>query len=151
MRIVFDITTPQQVGGGCRPYPAGVGKQGFFSAQVEIMAAESPASNHPELPPQMFDEERSAIYIEGDSKYIKEMLRDWLSLLEMSEEHMLEEFGPLRSSNCPDGCAEIDKFNGCHEITCPRHVNFGKFGDPQTGVVEEPTPEQAEAPGEANT
>lgn len=128
MRIVHEITTPMQIGGGGKPYGNGPGKQGFVSGQVEMVICESPAANHPELPEGMFGGDE-VIHIEGDTKYIIPMLKQFLGVLESLEEHWREKLGESRSTNCPDGCENIDQFNGTHEITCPRHVNYGKFSN----------------------
>lgn len=129
MRIVHDITMPMQVGGGGHPYSNGPGKQGFSSSQVSLVLCESPAANHPELPPQMFSDDSGAevIHIEGDSKYIIPMLEQALEMLKSIDSIGRDRLGEQRPTNCPDGCADIDKFNGCHEITCPRHVNYEHF------------------------
>lgn len=126
MRIIHDVTTPMSVSGGGKAYSVGPGKQGYSSMQVYLLMCEDCAANHPELPEGMFGEDE-AIYIEGDSKYIIKMLEDALSVLRYSEDYHRERLGEVRSTNCPDGCEGIDKFNGIHEITCQRHVNYEHF------------------------
>lgn len=128
MRIVFDITTPQQVSGGGRPYANLPGKQGFSSAQIEILICESPAANHPELTPGMFHEDyHPAIHIEGDSKYIKRALRDALSVIDAQEDYMEKTLGAVRNSGCPKNYKGIEENNGTHAITCKRHPNYQHF------------------------
>lgn len=146
MRIVHDVNTPMQVGGGGSAYSVGPGKQGFSSSQVEIVICESPAANHPDLPEQMFGDDE-AIYIEGDTKYLIPMLEQALDMLRCVDRVSREKYGEIRSTNCPDGCADIGKFNGIHEITCPRHVNYEHFRneaktesvDPANGTAESTT------------
>lgn len=129
MRIIHEIITPMQVGGGGRPYINRPGKQGFNGSQVELCIVTSPPGNHPELPEGMFGPEwnREAIYIEGNSEYIITMLEHALEMLKTMDECSLERLGPLRDTNCPDGCDDINKNNGTHRIDCPRHVNYDKF------------------------
>lgn len=126
MRIIHDVTTPMSASGGGKPYSVGPGKQGYYSMQVDLLLCEDCASNHPDLPEGMFGGDE-AIYIEGDSKYIIKMLEDALAVLRLTEKYHRERLGEMRSTNCPDGCADIDKFNGIHEITCPKHVNYEHF------------------------
>jgi hypothetical protein len=132
MRIVHEIDTPMQVGGGGEPYVNGPGKQGFSGCQMDLVLCESPAANHPELPKEMFGD-HEVIHIEGNSKYIRKMLKDALVVVKLAEESSQKQLGKLRSTNCPDGCADIAKYNGTHEITCPRHVNYKLFNKRQKG------------------
>lgn len=143
MRIVYDICTPMVVSGGGRPYNNEPGKQGFSSIQADLLITEDCAVNHPELPKGMFHDD-TAIYIEGDSKYIIPALEKALSIMKHLEERALDQLGPQRSTNCPDGCDGIEKSNGNHAITCPKHPNFEHFQKEGEGS-EFPSPHQVPA------
>ncbi len=126
MRIIYDINCPMIVSGGGRPYGNAPGIQGFNHAQVNLLICEDLAVNHPELPPEIFTS-KNAIYIEGDSTHITKALEDALNVLYGLQECMRDKMGESRPTNCPDGCSDIEKSNGNHEITCPRHPNYEHF------------------------
>lgn len=124
MRIVYDIETPMQVGGGGTSYGNGPGRQGYNGTRLDLIITTDCAANHPDLPARMFEGEDNTIYIEGHSKYIIEMLEDLLRLVRDLDDWGREQYGDLRPTNCPDGCEGIEKFNGLHAVDCPRHPNY---------------------------
>lgn len=126
MRIVHEITAPATAMTSGRPYQNGPGFMGFTSAQIEVLICTDCAANHPELPVGLFDK-KDAIYIEGDSKYIKEALQAALAGIESMESMMRKDYGDRRRTLCPNKCDGIDKLNGLHSIKCPRHPNYELF------------------------
>ncbi len=122
MRIVFEITAPWLASGGGKPYSNLPGKMGYGSMQVDLMISQDCAENHADL--GMFDDDPMPIYIEGDSKYIIPALEKALDCLKYCEVHMKDRLGEVRDTNCPDGCAGIEEFNGNHSVNCSRHPNY---------------------------
>ena|SRR5438876_9719711 len=126
MRVIHDVRTPMCVSGGGHGFANDPGKQGYAGSQIEILMCEGAAANHPNLPPQMFGD-NEVIHIHGNSKYIVKMLEDALNICRSLEAVSKERLGELRDTDCPNGCAGIDRFNGNHLITCPRHPNYEYF------------------------
>lgn len=119
MKIVHEIESPMHVSAGFTPYRNGPGKQGFNGVQVDLFICSAMARNHPDLPAKIFNEE--AIYIEGNAKYIVEVLERALLLIKTTIDYGTEKLGPIRSTRCPDNCDDIDRFNGLHAVDCPKH------------------------------
>lgn len=54
---------------------------GFNGHRVNLFACEDVPANHPDFPPQMFDDSEFPIEIEGDPKYLIPMLESWVNCL----------------------------------------------------------------------
>ena len=134
MRIIHEIETPMQTWGNCDPYRNSLGSQGYNGARVEIMACTSAAANYPELPAQIFEwADDEAIYIEGNAKYVREMLATWIQIIDDLEEVHRARMGEHRSSNCPNCGPDDAQPNVTHLTECPQHVNHKLFHPDRAG------------------
>jgi hypothetical protein len=126
MRIIHDVETPMQVGGGGHPYSCPPGFQGYNGGRVELVICESPPENYPELPEKMF-RRREVIYIDGNVEYIRRALQDALNAIDLMDKCWRRDFGEKRSMGCPD-CPDVGAGIFLHAVNCPKHPNFGRIG-----------------------
>ena len=82
MRIIHDVNCPMQVSAHRNG-----GRGGLF-------ACTDCSQNHPKLPRELFEGESELIEIEGDPKYIRKMLEDWLEALTCMENVIQKEGEP---------------------------------------------------------
>lgn len=120
--MIHEINVPMQCTGGANAYANTPGTIGYNGMILELMAVTSPAQNHPELPERMFEGETEVIYIEGSLSHVRGMLKSWMDIIDMTEQHLCETAGPLRALGCPD-CAP--KTEGNHTWEC-----LARTGDP---------------------
>lgn len=124
MRIVHEVDTPMQVGGGGRDRNSDPGKYGHNGMRFELVICTDLAANHPDLPPSMFAGNREVIHIEGEAEYIVEMLQSALDCVSGAVE-LAQKAGPQRDLPCPNCDPETDYPNATHLMTCPLHPLFG--------------------------
>lgn len=91
MRIVHEINVPMQVSGSGDRYIAVKGKnkkRKTGAGQVEILATEDCAANHPKMGKRLFNtfSVDETIYIEGDAEYVEKMLTDLLRVVKSIRE-----------------------------------------------------------------
>lgn len=70
MRIVHDVDAPMAAS-------VGIDQHG----RCNLFACTDVPGNHPDLPKETFMDEDEVIEIEGDVKYIRKMLEEWLTCI----------------------------------------------------------------------
>jgi hypothetical protein len=117
MRIIHEINTPMQVGGGAHgPYTNMCGFQGYKGGRIELFAYTDCASNNLDLPAGMFDKQE-LIEIEGNVDYLERMLEDMLSCVRLIKEEW-EKMGSVRPTDCPN-CLKYGEYqNATHTEEC---------------------------------
>jgi hypothetical protein len=117
MRMIHDVEAPMTVCGSGHPYRNVRSWCGQQDMQVSVEAFTDCASNHPEIPSSMFGDDE-AIRIEGNSKYILQMLKSMVSCLEGLIEVSEKVNGPKRKTDCPNCKRHEDYPNGTHTEDC---------------------------------
>ncbi len=121
MRIIHDVEAPMSVCGSGHAYRNVRGWCGQKDMQVSVEAFTDCASNHPDLPQQIFGDDE-AIRIEGNSKYILQMLKSMVSCLEGTIALGKKECGPKRKTDCPNCTRYEDYPNGTHTEDCVLNI-----------------------------
>lgn len=117
MRLIHDIEAPMTVCGSGNPYRNIRGWCGQKDMQVSVEAFTDCPENHSDLLSGLFIRQE-AIRIEGNSKYIIDLLEKMLDCVKASVEFSLKQCGPKRQTDCPNCSKHTDYPNGTHTEDC---------------------------------